>query len=91
MIYYMEHRQSKPKRIRDDYALDFYQMWFGNDSGQELYDQGARRSMPGEPGFVMWGEEISENGWFKQILQGKAEDGYVEFDGTYGTTAGSWN
>ena len=78
MIYFMAHRQSKPKRIKEDYALDFYQMWFGNDRGQELFNSGESAHMPDAWEFRMWGEDISQSVWFKLILQGKAEDGYVD-------------
>ena len=80
MIYYMEFRQGKPKRMHTEHARDFYQIWFGNDRGQELLDIGKTVAMPGEPSFVMFGEETAESSWFKKILQGKAQDGYVEFD-----------
>jgi len=39
----------------------------------------------------MWGEDIVESVWFKKILTGAAEDGFVEFDGTLKTTADSWH
>ncbi|MHA1289355.1 MAG: hypothetical protein ACTSPB_18360 [Candidatus Thorarchaeota archaeon] len=87
----MEHRQSKPKRIKENYALDFYQMWCGNDRGQELFDTGNTVSMPGEPSFVMHGKEITESVWFKLILQGKAEDGYVDLSGDPRQMIRSWN
>ena len=80
MIYYMEYRQGKPKRIHAEHARDFYQVWFGNGRGQELFDIGKTVTMPGEPSFVMFGEEVAESSWFKKILMGKAQDGYVEFD-----------
>ena len=71
----MEYRKSKPKRIHTDHALDFYQMWFGNDRGLELFNDGRGVHMPHDSSFLLYGEKITESGWFKQILQGKAEDG----------------
>jgi hypothetical protein len=80
MIYYMEYRQGRPKRMHTEHARDFYQVWFGNDRGQEMFDAGQTVGMPNEPSFVMFGEETAESSWFKKILMGKAQDGYVEFD-----------
>lgn len=91
MIYFMKFSNSKPKRIDERYALDFYQMWFGNDEGQYKFDRGTTVRMPGIPDFQMWGEDIVESVWFKKILTGAAEDGFVEFDGTLKTTADSWH
>lgn len=91
MIYYMEYRQSKPKRVRSDHALDYYQMWFGNERGQEMFNDGQLVTMPQDSRIVLRGEEISESVWFKQILQGHAEDGFVQLDGTIKTFAESWH
>lgn len=91
MIYFMEYRQSKPKRIEEDHALDFYQMWVGNDRGQELFDNGNEVTMPGEPSFIMYGMDVEESSWFKLILQGKAEDGYVDLSGDPRAMVESWN
>lgn len=91
MIYFMEHRQSKPKRIKESYALDFYQMWFGNDRGQEMFDSGTSAHMPDAYEFRLWGEEISQSVWFKMILQGKAEDGYVNLTGDPREMVRSWS
>lgn len=92
MIYFMQHRGSKPKRIRTDYAQDFYQMWFGNDEGSMMFNNGDRAWMPNTArDFALWGEEMTESGWFKKILQGDVEEGYVTFDGTYATTVECWS
>jgi hypothetical protein len=81
MIYFMKHRHSKPKRIREDYARDFFQMWFGNDEGTMMFNNGDHAWMPqSDREFQLWGEEMTESGWFKQILNGNVEDGYVSFD-----------
>lgn len=80
MIYFMQYRNSKPKRIEKDHALDFYQMWFGNEDGAMKFGIGIRSYMPhiGRE-YLLFGEEMTESGWFKQILKGKIEDGYVSF------------
>ena len=81
MIYFMQHNDSKPKRIREDHARDFFQMWFGNDEGMMMFNNGDKAWMP-QSGreYRLWGEEMTESGWFKQILKGKVEDGYVTFN-----------
>ena len=91
MIYFMKYSNSKPKRIRTEYALDFYQVWFGNESGQKLFDNGTEKAMPNVHQFKLWGEEIVESVWFKKILVGEVEEGYVQFDGTFEGTTDSWN
>ena len=90
MIYFMTYGDSKPKRIETEHALDFYQIWNGNDRGQEMFDHGTGAHMPDFWEFNMWGEEISESVWFKMILQGKAEDGYVDLSGVK-NMLDSWN
>lgn len=87
----MKYRQSKPKRIKADFALDFYQIWFGNRIGQELFEQGDHKHMPDAYEFELWGENIIDSVWFKKILMGEVEEGYVVFDGTYEGTVNSWN
>ena len=88
----MQHRNSKPKRIREDYARDFYQMWFDNDEGTMMFNNGDRAWMPqSDREFALWGEEMSESGWFKKILQGEFEDGYVTFGSTLDDTVKCWS
>jgi len=90
MIYFMRYNRSKPKRIDADYALDFYQMWYGNEIGQLKYAEGMEVNMPDMPNFTLWGEDIPSSVWFKKILNGEVEDGYVQFDGTFSGTVESW-
>jgi len=81
MIYFMQHRDSKPKRIREDYALDFFQMWFGNDEGEMMFNNGDKAWMPqSNREYRLWGETMTESEWFKKILKGQIEDGYVSFN-----------
>lgn len=91
MIYFMEHGRSKPKRIEENYALDFYQMWFGNDRGLEMFEDGQTVAMPDNGSFLMHGKDITESVWFKLILQGKAEDGYVDLSGNPRQMMDSWS
>jgi len=80
MIYFMEPKNGKPKRIREDWARDFYQLWFGNNDGEMMFGRGERSYMP-QSGkqYLILGEDITESEWFKRILQGKYEDGWISF------------
>ena len=77
----MQHRNSKPKRILENYALDFFQMWFGNDEGEMMFNNGDKAWMPqSNREYRLWGEAMTESEWFKKILKGDVENGYVSFN-----------
>lgn len=78
MIYVVQFRNKKPQRIDERHAYDFYQVWFGNERGQMYYDEGERKVCPQYPQLSLWGEDITEAGWFKKILVGEADDGMFD-------------
>lgn len=87
MIYFLTYKQKYTiesnyvtKRIHTNHALDFYQMWFGNEQGLDMFLRGTHVGMPNDYRFELHGEEISESGWFNKILQGKIENGYVKIN-----------
>ena len=80
MIYYVQYGNKKPQRIADDHAHDFYQIWFGNNTGQTRFDAGDYCTCPDYPSLSMWGEEMKEAGWFKKILNGEVIDGMFDIE-----------
>ena len=80
MIYFAVIGSKKPQRIDEQHAHDFYQMWFGNERGQERFDNGEFSPCPDWPSLVIYGEDIKEASVFKKILVGEVPDGMFDID-----------
>ena len=80
MIYFAHFRNTLPKRLSEEHAHDFYQMWFGNERGQMYFDEGERKVCPEFPQLCIWGEDITEAVAFKKVLNGDIADGMFEIN-----------
>lgn len=80
MIYYVQIGNKLPQRIPEEHAHDFYQMWFGNELGQERFDDGTHVTCPNYPQMWMWGEEGTDAVVFKKVLTGDVADGLFDID-----------
>jgi hypothetical protein len=80
MIYFAHFRNKLPQRLAEDHAHDFYQMWFGNERGQEYFEEGTTKNCPDYPQLSIWGEDMPEAGVFKKILNGEVAEGIFDID-----------